>query len=154
MVNRSWDKENPNVAFCYFPQTTFWKWFGWGHVFTDSWWRHQMETFSMLLAFCAGNSPVTGEFPAQRLVTRSLDICCDFRLNERLSKQWWGWWFETPSSPLWRHCNVNSMYKNILDLKPVCFINFTVILVVSKLPRMGCEHFLEWQLAIGNHLRL
>ena len=28
-------------------------------------WRHQMETFSTLLAFCAGNSPETGEFPAQ-----------------------------------------------------------------------------------------
>ena len=27
------------------------------------WWRHQMETFSALLAFCAGNSPVPGEFP-------------------------------------------------------------------------------------------
>ena len=25
------------------------------------WWRHQMETFSALLALCAGNSPVTGE---------------------------------------------------------------------------------------------
>ena len=24
------------------------------------WWRHQMETFSALVAFCAGNSPVTG----------------------------------------------------------------------------------------------
>ena len=28
-----------------------------------SWWRHQMETFSALLALCAGNSPVPGEFP-------------------------------------------------------------------------------------------
>ena len=27
-----------------------------------SWWRHQMETFSALLALCAGNSPVTGVF--------------------------------------------------------------------------------------------
>ena len=26
-------------------------------------------------------------------------------LNKRLSKQSWGWWFETPSRPLWRHCN-------------------------------------------------
>ena len=25
------------------------------------WWRHQMETFSALLAICAGNSPVHGE---------------------------------------------------------------------------------------------
>ena len=38
------------------------------------WWRHQMETFSALLAFCAGNSPVTGEFPAQSPVTRSFDL--------------------------------------------------------------------------------
>ena len=46
-----------------------------------------------------------GEFPAQRPVTRSFDVFFDLRLNTRLSKQWWGWWFETPSSPLWRHCN-------------------------------------------------
>ena len=39
-----------------------------------SWWRHQMETFSALLALCAGNSPVNGEFPAQRPVTRSFDV--------------------------------------------------------------------------------
>ena len=64
-----------------------------------------METFSALLALCAGNSPVTGEFPAQRPVTRSFDIVFDLRLNKRLSKQSWGWWFETPSCPLWRHCN-------------------------------------------------
>ena len=41
------------------------------------WWRHQMETFSALLAFCAGNSPVTGEFPAQRPVKRSFDVFFD-----------------------------------------------------------------------------
>ena len=39
-----------------------------------SWWRHQMETFSALLAICAGNSPVPGEFPAQRPVPRSFDV--------------------------------------------------------------------------------
>ena len=33
-----------------------------------------METFSALLAICAGNSPVTGEFPARRPVTRSFDV--------------------------------------------------------------------------------
>ena len=58
-----------------------------------------------LLAICVGNSPVTGEFPAQRPVTRSVDVFFDLRLNERLSKQWWGWWFETPSRPLWCHWN-------------------------------------------------
>ena len=39
-----------------------------------AWWRHQMETFSALLAFCAGNSLVTGEFPSQRPETRSFDV--------------------------------------------------------------------------------
>ena len=44
-----------------------------------------METFSALLAICAGNSPVPGEFPAQRPVTRSFDVFFDLRLNKRLS---------------------------------------------------------------------
>ena len=38
-----------------------------GYTFSEfTWWRHQMETFSALLAICAGNSPVPGEFPTQR----------------------------------------------------------------------------------------
>ena len=72
------------------------------------WWRHQMETFSALLIICVGNSPVAGEFPAQRPVTRSFDVFFDLRLNKRLSKQSWVWWFETSSRPLWRHCNGTS----------------------------------------------
>ena len=76
----------------------------WTH-FPHTWWRHQMETFSALLAICAGNSPVSGEFPTQRPVTRSFDIFFDLRLNKRLSKQSWGWWFQRLSCPLWRQCN-------------------------------------------------
>ena len=68
-----------------------------------------METFSALLAICAGNSPV----PAQRPVTRSFDVFCDLHPNKRLSKQSWGWWFETLSRPLWRHCNGKEM-KTVL----------------------------------------
>ena len=76
------------------------------HLFSCcTWWRHQMETFSVLLAFCTGNSPVTGEFPAQRPVMRNFDVFFDLRLNKGLSKQSWGWWFERLSRPLWRHCN-------------------------------------------------
>ena len=74
-----------------------------------AWWRHQMEPFSALLGPCAGNSPVTGEFPAKRPVTRSFDVFFHLGLNKRLSKQCWGWWFETPSRPLWRHCNGHSI---------------------------------------------
>ena len=40
-----------------------------------------METFSELLAIRAGNSPVTGEFPTQRPVTRSFDVFFDLRVN-------------------------------------------------------------------------
>ena len=75
----------------------------------SAYWYHddviKTETFSTLLALCAVNSPVTGEFPAQRPVTRSFDVFFDLRLNKRLSKQPYGWWFETPSCSLWRHCN-------------------------------------------------
>ena len=79
----------------------------------DAWWRHQIETFSALLDLCVGNSPVTGEFPAQRPVTRSLDGFFDLRLNEPLSKQWWGWWFETPSRSLLHLCNCLYMVQII-----------------------------------------
>ena len=78
---------------------------GMGTLFTDAWRHHQMETFSALLAICAGNSPVPSEFPAQRPATRSFDVCLDLRLNKRLGKQSWGWWFETLSRWLWRHSN-------------------------------------------------
>ena len=64
------------------------------------------NAFSVLLDICVGNSPVTGEFPTQRPVTRSFDVFFDLRLNKRLSKQSWGWWFETPWRPLWRDSNV------------------------------------------------
>ena len=49
-----------------------------------------------------------GEFPTQRPVTRSFDVFFDLRPNKRWSKQPWGWWFETLSWSLWRHCNVLS----------------------------------------------
>ena len=39
-----------------------------------SWWRYHVETFSALLAICAGNSLVPGEIPTQRPVTRSFDV--------------------------------------------------------------------------------
>ena len=54
----------------------------------------------------------TGEFPSQRPVTRSLVIFFDLCLNKRLSKQSWGWWFETPLRSLWRHCNVRRIITN------------------------------------------
>ena len=74
--------------------------------FIYKWWRHEMETLSALLAICARNSPVPGEFHAQRPVTWSSDVFFDLRLNKQLREELWGWWFETLSGSLWSHCNV------------------------------------------------
>ena len=87
---------------------------GWGRP----WWRHQMETFSALLALCVGNSPVTGAFSTQRPVTRSFDVFFDLCLNKRLGKQSWGWRFEPPSRSLWRQRNGHCR-AGILALCPV-----------------------------------
>ena len=84
------------------------------------WWRHQMEACSALLAICAGNSPVPGEFPAQRPVTQSFDVFFDLRLNKRLRKQSCGWWFETLSRPLWRHRNGN---RSLMKFEIQCGAN-------------------------------
>ena len=80
-----------------------------------SWWRHQMETFSALLVLCAGTLPASGEFISQRPVTQSFDVFFDLRLNKRLSKQSWCWWFQTPSCSLWRHCK-NPLWTSLYML--------------------------------------
>ena len=85
-----------------------------------TWW-HQMETFSALLAFCVGNSPVTGEFPSQRPVTWNFDVFFDLHLNKQLSKHLWRWWFDTLSRSLWRHCK---MMKFTQDLESQLIYQF------------------------------
>ena len=89
-----------------------------------------METFSALLAICAGSSLVTGEFLAQRPVTRIFDVLFHLRLNKRLSKQSWGWWFETLSRPLWRHCNAGKLLSGRLCGS---WLRYTVTCIVLRL---------------------
>ena len=64
------------------------------------------------------------EFPAQRPVTRNFHVFFDLRLNKWLSKQSRGWWFETQSCPLWRHCNElyvsMMMWSNGSIFRPLC----------------------------------
>ena len=48
------------------------------------WWRHQMETFSALLAIC--NSPVIGDFSSQNPVTRSFEVFFDLHMNVKIQK--------------------------------------------------------------------
>ena len=103
--------------------------------------KHQRP---VLLSVCRRNAPVHGDvikwkhfpryWPFVRGIHRSplnsphkvqwrgaFDVFFDLRLNKRLNKQSQGWWFETPSFPLWRHCNaqVDSLYKGPVTCK-VC----------------------------------
>ena len=104
--------------------------------FDRTWWRNQMEAFSALLALCAGKSPMTGKFPAQRPVTRSFDVFFHLCLNKWLSKQTWDWWFVTQSRSLWSHCNdmsaeyvicyVSLCYDYNISSKWICVIHFLI----------------------------
>ena len=95
-------------------------WEATSHTLHTPWWRHQMETVSALLAICAGNSPVPGEFPAQRPVTRGFDVFFDMRPDKRLSNQSWCWWFETASQSLWRHSNAMKFLWQLWHSTCVC----------------------------------
>ena len=90
------------------------------------------KIISALLGFCAGNSPVTVEFPWQRPVTRSFHAFFDLCLNKRLSIQSKRWWFEMPSRPLWRLCNVNDCICRIRMLyKPLIAVNGMLFAFIS-----------------------
>ena len=71
-----------------------------------SWWRHQMETFSAILALCAGTLPVQVDSPhkAQWRGALMVSFICTW-INNWVKKTR-GWWFETPPWSLWRQCNV------------------------------------------------
>ena len=70
---------------------------------------------------------VPGEFPLQRPVTRSFDVFFDLRLNKQLSKQSWGWWFETLSRWLWRHRNAEMLNLLSVDTSLLKIVNGKMI---------------------------
>ena len=72
----------------------------------QTWWRHQMETFSALLALVRGIHRFTGALM--------------FSLICVLNKHSWGGWFETPSRSLWRHCNGGSDSRHGLMTVATC----------------------------------
>ena len=117
-----------------------------------------MEAFYALLSLCAENSPVTGEFPAQRPVTRSFDVFFDLRLIKWLSKQLqsWGWWFEAPSGLLWHHCNDETalfenwftcfcLVGNVSPLSAAYILNCVIIGLDECVSPIRCQ-------AIGLHI--
>ena len=89
------------------------------------------------------NSPPKGQWRGALLFSL---IC----LNKRLSKQSWGWWFETPSRSLWRHCNViSSLSKQPQGpvLWRVFFLNNTsyILSAVNHLPNDNrCKQLITW----------
>ena len=123
---------------------------------TGTWWRHQMEAFSALLALCAGNSPVTGEFPSQRSVTRSFNVFFVLRLNRRLSKHSRRRWCEIPSRSLWRHCNVIYLYNDASQVNQIWFIRLAMYWMIrsQQQPQRNslCETWLRPCLLILNHI--
>ena len=82
-----------------------------------TWWRHQNGSIFRVTGPLCGELTGSGEYPAQRPVTQSFDVFFDLRPNKRLSKQPWGWWFQTPSWSLWRHCNVKSIIRLVMNLQ-------------------------------------
>ena len=72
------------------------------------WWRHQMETFSHVTGHLCGEFTDPRWIPRTKASDAELWCFFDLCLNKRLSKQWWGWWFETLSHPLWRHRNASN----------------------------------------------
>ena len=81
---------------------------------------------------------VAHRFPTQRSVTRSFDIFFDLRLNKRLSKQSWGWWFETLSFPLWRQ------YNDSYTPGGCCYMGYPPRMYLNTLrPRQNGRHFAD-----------
>ena len=89
--------------------------------------RNVNESLFLMMTSSNGNifrvtGYLCGEFTGPRWIPRTkasdAELWCFLRSapNKRLSKQWWGWWFETPSCPLWRHRN---------DMEMTCWLNLS-----------------------------
>ena len=128
---------------------------------------HPKQKGSNMMTSSNGNifrvtGPLCGEFtdlrwnPLTKPVTRSFDVVFDLRLDKRLSKQSWGWWFETPSCSLWRHCNViishtarspdnTNQYNKILNAAHMMTSwhgnSFSIPFVNTLRPRQNGRHF-------------
>ena len=95
----------------------------------STWWRHQMETLSALLAFCAGNSPVFGEFPTQRPVTQSFT--------------WWRHQMET-LSVLLAFCAGNSLMTGEFPTQRHVTQSFGVFFDLRLNNRLGKQSCYWW----------
>ena len=104
----------------------------------NTWWRHQMETFSALLELCMVNPSDTGGFSHPNKANDA-EVSCfyDVQLNKRMSKQLGCWWFETPWRSSWGHC---SEFDNIYWTYDVPN-NFHLISISKQSTNVPCTVF-------------
>ena len=85
-----------------------------------------------------------GEFTGPRWIPRpkasdaGFDVFFDLRPNKPLSKQFWCWWFETPSRPWWRHRN--DIWHATYNSQPV--VRIDGIVCPSAIHFYGINHSL------------
>ena len=93
-----------------------------------------MEMFSALLAICAGNSPVSGEFPTQRPVTRSLRCV------------WINGWANNPEAGDLRRYRA---HYDVTVMEYTYFISYDVIITMVNVIGIGCFDVLyHWLLLL------
>ena len=88
-----------------------------------------METFPALLAICAWNSPVTGEFPAQRPVTRGFDAFFGAWIN--------GWVSNREAGDLRRH---RAHYDVSVMKDTICYLSPRTRVIVPRFSYIVCDY--------------
>ena len=92
------------------------------------------------------------EFTGHRWIPRTkasnTELWCFLNLNKRLSKQWWGWWFEMPSCPLWCHCSKNIAVKT--KWLPFYIWHFQILFCWMKLLSFK-SNFIELSSSLGSN---
>ena len=106
-------------------------------------WKH----FPRYWPFVRGihRSPVNSPHKGQR--RRALDFFFDLRLNKPLGKQSRGWWFETQSRSLWRHCN-GCWHTEKCCLKCVTMCSFHIIFSIECVLALYIVYKLFWNVFI------
>ena len=105
------------------------------------WYRYQHDDiirWEHSLVICVENSPLTGEFPAQRPVMQSFDIFFDLSSYKRLSKHSWVWRFET----ICAHYNITG--RNILQVYSTCPGPILWLPRCQWSHHEGCVYKLKW----------
>ena len=72
-------------------------------------------------------------------------LWCFLRLNKRLIKQSWGWWFETLLCPLWRHCNAIFVHMTRFSTSMLNKLIWIVIMIYTS----TCKNSINYVFAVN-----